>query len=107
MPFAARTLALMLVTTLLTSCGGFAAFVSSSDHQTTIVSVSGTVSIVQLTIVNGNTTVTVVTLLNGGLAATTNFCGNLVDRFPMGAFVNVNFNPGTACATLVTISISG
>jgi Na+/proline symporter len=101
-----KAVASALVTMLLTGCGGISAFVATDGHQATVVSASGTVSIVHLTVVNGNTTVTAVTLLNSG-ASTTNFCGNLVDRFPLDTFVNVNFNPGSACGTVVAITVVG
>lgn len=107
MPWLGRTVAIALIMMASAGCGGFAGFVSTDGHQATVVSTSGTVSIVQLTVVNGNTTVTAVTLLNSGFATTTNFCGNVVNRFPVDAFVNVNFNPGSACASFVAITVTG
>jgi hypothetical protein len=65
-----------------------------------------TVSIVQLTVTGNQTQVTVVTLLNNGFGQTFNFCGNVVNQFPLETFVRVNFNEGTPCSGLVQVLIN-
>ena len=71
--------------------------------------VSGSVSVVQLSAVigeNGTTVqVTFVTFLQSGLSSTVGFCGDQRDQFPMQQIVRAAFNPGTPCASIVTIVI--
>jgi hypothetical protein len=72
-------------------------------------SVSGTVSVVQLSAVigeNGATVqVTFVTFLQAGASSTLGFCGDQRSQFPMQQPVHATFNPGTPCASVVTIVI--
>ena len=71
--------------------------------------VSGFVSGVQLITVASNATtiqVTVVTLQQTLGFTTMNFCGNVVAQFPMNSFVQVSFNPGQPCSTIVVIEIN-
>ncbi len=65
--------------------------------------VSGTVSIVHLTIIDGNVQVTAVTLINSGSAQTLNFCGNVVSQFPNNTFVTVTYTQGNSCNSIVKI----
>jgi len=67
--------------------------------------VSGFVSVVQLTVVDGTTQVTFVTFLGNGSSSTFAFCGDQRNRFPMNQNVRTNFNPGQPCASVVTIII--
>jgi hypothetical protein len=71
--------------------------------------VSGSVSVVQLSAVigeNGTTVqVTFVTFSQSGLSSTVGFCGDQRDQFPMQQIVRAAFNPGTPCASIVTIVI--
>lgn len=94
-----RHLALALVLFALIvgslSCEGVF-FASSNGVGVLLLTTSGTVSIVQLTVING-CQVTVVTLLNTGQAQTFNFCGNVVGQFPYGAFVTVTFTKSSGC----------
>ena len=89
---------------LLTGCGTI--IVRGALNDTT--SVSGTVSIVNLSVASdGNgasITVTVVTLLQTGTAQTLTFCGSQVSQFPMDTFVTARFTPGTTCSTIVSVS---
>ena len=72
-------------------------------------SVSGAVSVVQLSAIigdNGTTVqVTFVTFLQGGTSSTIGFCGDERNRFPMQQTVRAEFNPGQSCASIVTIVI--
>ena len=72
-------------------------------------SVSGSVSVVQLSAVvgeNGTTVqITLVTLLQGGTASTIGFCGDQRNQFPMQQTIRAEFNPGRTCASIVTIVI--
>ncbi len=73
----------------------------------TPISVSGFVSIVQLTAVgDGNGTminVTVVTLAQQGSAQTLTFCGTQSSLFPLDQNVRATFVPGPSCADLVAV----
>jgi hypothetical protein len=71
--------------------------------------VSGSISVVQLSAVIGEkgTTVqvTFVTFLQSGVSSTIGFCGDRRDQFPMQQIVRADFNPGTPCASIITIVI--
>lgn len=102
-----RLLAALLVVILaasLTGCGS-TFLVRGALNASTI---SGTISIVQLTtVVDHGTliTVTLVTFLQSGSASSMNFCGDQRTRFPIDEFVNARFTPGPACATVIQIVI--
>ena len=72
-------------------------------------SVSGSVSVVQLSaIIAGNGTtvqVTFVTFLQAGASSTVAFCGDQRSQFPMQQAVRADFNPGQPCARIITIVI--
>ena len=72
-------------------------------------SVSGVVSVVQLSAVIGDMGITVqvtfVTFLQDGTSSTVGFCGDERSRFPMQQNVRANFTPGQTCASIVTIVI--
>jgi hypothetical protein len=102
-----RLLHVLLVFVLSVSFGGCGSkfFVSGALNSSTI---SGTVSIVQLTtVVNGGSllTVTLVTFLQQGTSSTMNFCGDQRTQFPVDQFVQVNFTPGTRCASVIQIVV--
>jgi len=90
--------ALVLLCILLSGCGAVSVngFFDSGAAGTS--TVSGTVSIVQLTFATdgkGNSiTVTEVTLLQRGGAQDLTFCGSQVSQFAINAFVTVNYTPG-------------
>ena len=71
--------------------------------------VSGSISVVQLSAVIGengaSVEVTFVTFLQSGLSSTVGFCGDQRDQFPMQQIVRADFNPGTPCASIVTVVI--
>jgi hypothetical protein len=43
--------------------------------------------------------------LQSGLSSTVGFCGDQRDQFPMQQIVRAVFNPGTPCASIITIVI--
>ena len=71
----------------------------------TFVSITGFVSIVQLTGAGG-LPVTMVTFLMpgplGGLSETVGFCGNVVKQFLVNGTMIVSFTPGTVCSSIVS-----
>jgi hypothetical protein len=66
-------------------------------------SVSGLVSVVQLTILDGNVQVTLVTFLSNGASSTVGFCGDHRGQFPLNQNLRANFNPGQPCSNIVTV----
>jgi hypothetical protein len=73
-------------------------------------SVSGTVSVVQLSVVIGDggsmVDVTFVTFLQDGTSSTIGFCGDERSRFPVEQSIRASFTPGQTCASIVTIVIT-
>ena len=73
-------------------------------------SISGLVSVVQVSAVIGDSGTTVqvtfVTFQRDGIPSTIGFCGDERDRLPMQQVVRVSFNPGQTCASLVTVVIA-
>ncbi len=71
--------------------------------------VSGSVSVVQLSAVigeNGTTVqVTFVTFLQSGASSLVGFCGDQRSQFPMQQVVRADFNPGQPCASIITVVI--
>jgi len=102
-----RLLSLVLIAWLLlvsTSCGNVF-FRGAIQTGSTI---TGSVSIVQLSsVVNGTGTVqvTFVTFLQNGPSSTLGFCGDQTGLFPLSQTVRANFNPGQPCATIITVVI--
>jgi hypothetical protein len=85
------------------ACGGGTFFVSATEEGVSFFAVSGSVSVVQLTVINGGQ-VTVVTLLNTGAAAQTfTFCGNVVAQFPTNTFVTVTYQSSVGCNTVIQV----
>jgi hypothetical protein len=99
-------LATCLVVTL-TGCGNIS--IRGAINPGTS-SVSGMVSIVQLSgvIGDGGSTVqvTFVTFQQDGTSSTIGFCGDERSRFPVQQSVRANFTPGQTCASIVTIVIT-
>jgi hypothetical protein len=97
---------LLALVLLIPGCGDV--FVRGSWNSGTQ-TVSGFVSVVQLTIVisgdNVSTQVTVVTLTNHFNSSTISFCGDQRTQFPLNQFVQANFLPGQPCANLFTVAI--
>ena len=71
----------------------------------TFVSITGVVSIVQLTSA-GNSVITLVTFIlqspQNGLAETLPFCGNVANQFILNSLMTVSFSQGQACSTLAS-----
>jgi hypothetical protein len=104
-----RLFCLLLVaclTTAISGCGNVFVRGTLLDGVSTV---TGSVSVVQLSAVvgDGGTTVqvTFVTLLQSGMASTIGFCGDHRDQFPMQQIIRAQFNPGTTCASIVAIVI--
>ena len=64
----------------------------------------GTVSFVQVSL-NGTAQVTFVSFEQSGPPLVLGFCGDQISFFPVNQTVQVNFNPGPVCATVVTVVI--
>jgi hypothetical protein len=72
-------------------------------------SVSGMVSVVQVSAIIGETgstvQVTFVTFVNQGTSSTIGFCGDDRDRFPAKQNLRASFTPGRTCASIVAIEV--
>jgi len=101
--------ALLAVYLVLVSAGCGNIFVNGAILSGTS-SVSGLVSVVQLSAIIGDSGTTVqvtfVTFLQDGAASTIGFCGDERSRFPMQQTVQANFTPGQTCASIVKIVIT-
>ena len=97
--------AVILLALALAGCGGFT--FQSNPLPANAITVTGLVSIVQLTVVNdGNGTlvnVTVVTLQQSGGAQTLTFCGTQSSQFPMNQNLRDSFVPANTCANLIVV----
>ena len=103
-----RLLSAFLVVSLLLLCPGCGNIFVRGAIQTNFSTISGFVSIVQLTTVidgNGSVLVTFVTFLQQGTSATIGFCGDQTSQFPLNQMVTTNFNPGQPCATIIVVII--
>ena len=100
-----RILAVLLI--CLFGCGG-CSFRATFRSGRTVFSVTGFVSIVELTTLPGTTVpVTIVTFLPDFTPATTViFCGNLTQQIFLDDFTTVNFTQGPSCATAFVIFIN-
>lgn len=97
---------LLFALLLLPGCGNvFIRANWNGNNQT----VSGIVSVVQLTVVidgnNVSTQVTVVTLLDNMGASSFSFCGDQRFQFPPDRFAQATFTPGQTCSTLLSVII--
>ena len=99
---AARLLLSVIIIVSLLTCAGCTAFFVGGAI-TTSSTFQGTVSVVHLSDVNGNVQVTFVTFLGNGFSSSMSFCGNQVGWFPLNQLVQVNFNTGQPCATLLFV----
>jgi hypothetical protein len=100
-----RILAVLLI--CLVGCGG-GSFRGRFRSDSTVFSVTGFVSIVELTTLPGTTIfVTIVTFLPDFTPATTViFCGDLTRQIFLDDFTTVNFTQGPSCATALVIFIN-
>jgi hypothetical protein len=102
--FSLAAIGLMFLCT--TQCGSV--FVGGAIQPGTA-TVHGSITNVQLGNVISNVgstvQVTFVTFLQGGAFTTLGFCNNQINQFPLNQTVNVNFNPGQSCATLIVVVV--
>jgi hypothetical protein len=100
-----RLAAVLLLLFFLVGCSGVTSF--HAFFNPGLASTSGVVSIVHFTVISGSggtfINVTIVTLVENGFANTNTFCGDVRSLFPMNTFVNVSFNPGPPCGTVVQV----
>lgn len=88
---------------LLAGCGSV--FIRGAIEPGTV---SGFVSIVQLSVVsggNGNVQVTFVTFLQNGTSSTIGFCGDQRSLFPMDQTIRAQFDQGQTCNSILQITI--
>ena len=103
-----RLLLLLLVSSLILACPGCGNVSISGAILPGSSTITGLVSVVQLTTVigsNGSVLVTFVTFLVSGSSTTIGFCGDQVSQFPLNQTVQANFNPGQTCAAIIVIII--
>lgn len=78
-----------------------------SLFPTSFVSISGTVSIVQLTNSLNNSPITMVTFLllapQSGFSEALAFCGNVAGRFVVNGVMTVSFTQGQVCSNIVSL----
>jgi len=102
-----RLLSLTLVFALLVSlcaCGSKFFVRGAIDNGT----ISGTVSVVEITTVNENgsfVTVTLVTFLQGMTSSSMNFCGDQRALFPLDQFVRASFTMTPGCSSVVQVVV--
>jgi hypothetical protein len=68
-------------------------------------SISGQVSVVQLTVVDGNVQATFVTFLSAGSSSTMGFCGDQRSRFPLDQTLRADFHRGQPCSNIITVVV--
>jgi hypothetical protein len=99
-------LSILCLVLALAGCGNI--FIRGALPATSS-TVSGSVSVVQLSAVigeNGTTVqVTFVTLLQSGVSSTVGFCGDQRSQFPMQQIIRAEFTQGTPCDSIITIVI--
>ncbi|MBZ5598724.1 MAG: hypothetical protein LAN83_10410 [Acidobacteriia bacterium] len=103
-----RLLSAFLIVSLLLLCSSCGNVFVRGAIRTNFSTISGFVSIVQLTTVidgNGSVLVTFVTFLQQGTSTTMGFCGDQTSQFPLNQMVTTNFNPGQPCATIIVVII--
>ena len=102
-----RLLSLLLVVTLFLVCTGCGnVFVAGFSNPGGVSTITGSVSIVQLSFVSGpdgSVQVTFVTFLQSGGSSTIGFCGDQRSQFPFNQAVRTQFTPGQPCAGLVVV----
>jgi hypothetical protein len=100
-----RILSVALVISSFWLCAGCGNTFFGGAIQPGVSTVTGLVTVIELTVVDGTTQVTFVTFLENGVSSTFAFCGDQRNRFPMDEDVRTKFNPGQPCASVVTIVI--
>jgi hypothetical protein len=104
-----RLLSVLLVVFLVVVCAGCGNIFIRGAVQPGFSTISGSVSIVQLSTVigGGGTTVqvTFVTLLLNGTSSTIGFCGDQRAQFPIDHMVRTNFTLGETCDSIIVVVI--
>jgi hypothetical protein len=94
-PMRSLQILLLIAAIGLTGCNGVVFFSAGFYPTNTLVTVSGIVSVIQITTIANTggtaTLVTVVTFLQTGTASTIKFCGNIGSQFVLDTFATVNF----------------
>jgi hypothetical protein len=96
---------LLVLVLLIAGCGNFTFQGALNTNTQTM---SGVVSVVQVSFVNDNNVeiqVTIVTLVNNFISTTRTFCGNQQSQFPFNDFAQATFIPGQPCSNLLTVVI--
>jgi hypothetical protein len=69
-------------------------------------SANGTVSVVEFSASSGSgVSVTIITLTSDGMGNTLRFCGDQTTLFPLDNQVQVNFMPGSPCASVISVNL--
>jgi hypothetical protein len=102
-------LSLLLLTSLVLASAGCGNVFVRGVFDPGVSSISGSVSIVQLTIVTGDNgtsvQVTLVTFLQNGFSSSMGFCGDQRSQFPINQTVRADFHAGQTCANIVAVVI--
>ncbi len=104
-----RLLSLILAASLAQVCAGCGNIFIRGAIQPGFSSITGSVSIVQLTVVTGDNGTTVqvtfVTFVQNGMLSTISFCGDQTSQFPLQQLLRTDFNPGQLCANIIVVVI--
>ena len=105
-----RLLSFLLAACLITTLSGCGNIFVRGALPANSSSVSGLISVVELSaVIGGNGTavqVTFVTFLRDGTSSTVAFCGDQRSQFPLQQTIRADFNPGQTCASILTIVIA-
>jgi hypothetical protein len=100
---------LVLIVCLLQVCTGCGNVFIRGAIQPGFSTITGSVSIVQLTGVTGSNGTTVqatfVTFLQAGMSSTIGFCGDQRSQFPLQQMVRADFDSGQPCANIIVVVI--
>jgi hypothetical protein len=104
-----RLLSVLLVVCLVVVCGGCGNIFIRGALQPGFSTISGSVSIVQLsTLIGGDGTtvqVTFVTFLQNGTSSTIGFCGDQSGQFLIDHMVRTDFTVGQPCNSIIVVVI--
>ncbi len=103
-----RLLSLFLIFCLVAACISCGNIFVAGTFQPGFSTVTGFISIVQLTtVIDHGTTVVVtfVTFVQSGASSTIGFCGDQRPQFPISQLVRTDFTPGQPCSSILLIVI--
>ena len=104
-----RLLSILLVVCLVVLSGGCGNIFIRGALRPGFSTISGSVSIVQLsTVISGDGTtvqVTFVTFLLNGTSSTIGFCGDQRSQFPIDQMVRTDFTLGQPCDSIIVVVI--